>query len=112
MPTNRNVRSRHWRPSLDPYKREQLLFGPETVLLAGVGYYTRHGPNEIAGLSDAERAGPEAEMERDWRTHRADLLAWWNDPAERLRAKFTTNDEPGGPGTRPWAAERFDGGRQ
>jgi len=39
MPTNRTRRARSWAIDLDEHKREALLFGPDAMLLSGLGYW-------------------------------------------------------------------------
>ena len=94
--------------AFDEYHREQLIGGPDTSLLAGVGYlagrmkWFRH-------MDDAERAEVLAEMEADWRIHGAELMKWWNagGNAPFPGAKPWTFPFAGGPDRLPWAAEQF-----
>jgi len=72
MPLKRRTdKSRH----LDGHKREQLLFGPDAPLLAGIGYLEPAAAATADQLNPAERLKMLAEMRRDWLLHRPQLLA-------------------------------------
>lgn len=104
MPTNRKLRTRSWSPELDDYKWQSLLEGPESILLAGMGYH-----RYMDATTDAEREAALEEMRQDWEHHREQLLQWWIGAADdTVRRKPWVFPMRGGPGTRPWAWWEFD----
>ena len=91
---------------LDEYKRQQLLLGPDSELLAGVGYLTAA---TFDAMSEADQAQALAEMKRDWRANREELLNWWNQGKDASHYGFKPwiFVMPQGPDTPPWAEEQF-----
>lgn len=98
----------HHPRNIGPYKRHELLTG---IIFYPALDYSGYGD----GYGSDLQAFISAEMRRDWKANREELLEFWDS------GRFTTNDvfpdsEPwlfvrGFPGTRPWAAELFDEGR-
>lgn len=86
MPTNRTRPARSWALDLDEHKREALLFGPDAMLLAGLGYWRL-----------VDRSATLEEMRRDWRIHREALLVHWRGLPSRPEGL-----------PRPWAAQQLD----
>ena len=107
MPTNRTRRTRAWQATLDDYRRQQLIEGPDECLIAGVGYLT--GRKWFREMTEAEQAEVLTEMERDWRVHGPDLMAWWNagEDAPRFSPKPWIFPRTGSPDRQPWAAQHF-----
>ncbi len=58
-------------------RREALLYGPESVLLSGFGFYYRCGANWIADQPPEAHRAAEAAMREDWQRHGSELLAHW-----------------------------------
>lgn len=111
MPTNRRRRSRAWSPTLDPFKRQTLLLGPDAVLLAGCGYFPRRSSSTLHMATEDEHAEARAAMMADWRVHGTALTAWWVAATPEAVGKDRwTYVPPGGPGTRPWAWWAFGPG--
>jgi hypothetical protein len=107
MPTNRTVRTRRWSPELNVYRRQSLLLGPDTVLLAGAAYY-RMGCNNLHLATEEQHTAALAAMRLDWAAHRQALLAWWIAGEDTGGPKPWAWVYPRGPGTRPWAWWKFD----
>lgn len=108
MPVKRTQAKRSRR--LDQYCRQQLLEGPDASLLAGVGYLTAATFEEMRADDQAQAL---AQMERDWRANRDELLAWWNQGPEADQTGFKpwVFVVPEGPSSPPWAERQF-GGRE
>ena len=110
MPVKRTRAKRRRR--LDDYKRQQLLEGPDSVLLAAVGYLAPTRTLRFSETPPDEQAAILADMERDWLTHGPELMAWWKQGADADLSghKPWTFVIPGGPETLPWAATQFSTG--
>ncbi|MCR5875697.1 hypothetical protein LRS10_16905 [Phenylobacterium sp. J426] len=115
MPSRR-TRIRPWGgPVLDPFKRQSLLRGPDSLLLFGKGYFPGHSASTLDQATAEEHREAEAAMRVDWAMHGASLTTWWVAAApEAVDPDPWTRVVPGGPGTRPWAWWRFScpGGRR
>ena len=103
MPTNRTRRSRRHSGVLTPYQAQELLYGPDSVLLRGLGF----------GGLEVMRIAPEllrAERELAWFRHRDELMAAWE---AGTAADLCAEGEHCRKSERaqPWAAEQFEGGR-
>lgn len=86
MPVKQRIRKGR---ALTEYHIEQLLCGPDSVLIAGVGYLA----GQRAGwgfLSDAEQAEVLDAMQADWRIHGPEITPLSGDAM-------------------PWAAIQFGG---
>ena len=107
MPVKRTLAKRSRR--LDDYKRQQLLEGPDSVLLAAVGYLAPTRTLRFSEATPEEQAAILADMERDWLTHGPELMAWWKQGADAdlSRHKPWAYVVAGGPETLPWAATQF-----
>jgi hypothetical protein len=84
MPVKQRVRKGR---SLTEYHIEQLLCGPDSVLIAGAGYLA----GQRAGwgfLNNAEQAGVLDAMQADWRIHGPEIAHLSGDAI-------------------PWAAKQF-----
>lgn len=77
--------------AFDEYHREQLVCGPDSSLLAGVGY-CEGTPAHFQFLSEADRAVVLAAMEADWKIHGPELMR-----AQRADSSASL----------PWAAMQF-----
>jgi hypothetical protein len=106
MPTNRTRRSRT-QTGLDEYRRLDLVHGPMTNLLAGMGY----GDMFLDGCNhwtEAQWAQVFAAMREDWRRHGPEILremppgerpwAWWEFDAPELRPAGGWREQMGGRG--------------
>ncbi len=92
---------------LDDDKRQQLLEGPDAVLLAGAGYLDRLDVGSF-GLAPAEdQAAVLAEMREDWATFGPDLMAWWRSGEGASGVKPWAWVSAGGYDRDPWALCEF-----
>ena len=74
MPVKRRLgKARH----LDEDQIEQLLGGPDALLLAGAGYLWPLRAATFDGLGPEEQAGILAQMREDWATYGPDLMERW-----------------------------------
>jgi hypothetical protein len=91
----------------DDYRRQQLLEGPDAVLLADVGYLHSISVGSFDRASPEEQAVVLDEMRADWARYGADLMTWWRsgEHAEGIRPWAWV--PAGSPDTLPWAAEAF-----
>lgn len=105
MPVKRTHTKRSRR--LDDYRRQQLLEGPDSVLLAGTGYL--RAAASFDQMSADDQAEAMDDMRRDWAVHGAELMAWWmlGEDAPSDGVKPWAWVPAGGPDRLPWAAEQF-----
>ncbi len=93
--------------AFDDYHRQQLLEGPDAVLLAGVGYLWSIQGATFDQASPEEQAFVLAEMREDWQRYGREMMERWPrgeyEPAMRPWVFVV----PGGPDRLPWAAETF-----
>jgi hypothetical protein len=76
MPVKQRIdKSRH----LDDYRREMLQYGPDAVLIAGVGYLAEVGAGIVATATPEQRAAIMVAMRADWQRHGERLLAEGGD---------------------------------
>jgi len=70
--------------TLTAHRREALLYGPEYVLLAGVGYLERFTEHAAVfdRLPEPQRALVIEDMRADWHRFGASLLAQWTGPGK------------------------------
>jgi len=78
MPVKKRInKGRH----LDAYRREMLQDGPDSVLVAGVGYFAEVGAAIFATASPDQQAAILDAMRHDWQRHgerlRAEGRRWW-----------------------------------
>lgn len=90
---------------LDEFKREALVDGPHSVLLAGLAYHPRYGC--FSAMPEDLQAAALVEIEADWRVHGAKLMEWWKQGGDTGGKAPTPYSRPHGPDTLPWAAEKF-----
>ena len=93
--------------AFDDYHRQQLLEGPDGVLLAGVGYLAPTLSGHFHNTPPEEQAAVLAEMRADWARYGADLMTWWRSGEHAEGVRPWAWVPAGGPDTLPWAAEEF-----
>ena len=90
MPTNRTRRKRS-RADLDEHKLEQMIYGPDSCLLAGLGYTCPSTRNFFSKASEEGRTAILDDMRADWLLHHETILA---AAAEREPWAMTEFGEP------------------
>ncbi len=104
MPIKRRLgKARH----LDDYRRQQLLEGPDAVLLAGVGYLAPISTATFDRASPEEQAAVLAEMREDWMRYGAEMMVRWRAGEQEPTTRLWVFPYLGSPDTLPWAAEEF-----
>lgn len=91
---------------LAPGRIKSLLNGPDSVLLAGSGYFTV-GCNQIHTLDASQRQAAESAMREDWQVHRSHLLDIWRGRAvdPNASSRWFKIERALGP---CWAERRFE----
>ena len=93
--------------AFDDYHRQQLLEGPDAVLLAGVGYLHSLSVGSFDGASPEEQAAVLAEMRADWQRHGREMMERWRAGESEPTTRPWVYPYPGSPDTLPWAAQEF-----
>lgn len=75
-------RRRNKSARLCEYRQEQLLRGPDSCLLAGVGYLESAAAGTFDRMSEAEQCCILSRMRDDWHRHGTELLAAWQGTGE------------------------------
>ena len=89
------------------YHRQQLLEGPDAVLLVGVGYLALTSAGHFHSSSPAEQAAVLAEMRGDWARYGPAMMERWNRGEREPTTLPWVYPYPGSPDRLPWAAQEF-----
>jgi len=101
MPVKRRIAKA--RPFEDEHI-EDLMYGPGTCLLNGLGYLGPHGDGFWRDKSDAVRSAVIEAMRADWQRHSARVMAAW--AARSDQDLYIAREYHGGP-DQPWALTKF-----
>ena len=104
MPIKRRVEKAR---QFDDYHRQQLLEGPDAVLLAGVGYLASTASGHFHNSPPEEQAAVLDGMRADWARYGAEMVVRWRAGEQEPTTRPWVFPYLGSPDTLPWAAEEF-----